>query len=160
FVLFAQGRSGSTLLGELLACHPDVVFADEILAAPVSSTYRRAASLRWRHPRHVVGFHVKIYHLTEVQHVADPGEWLGTMHSRGWRIVALQRENLLRQVLSNMTAQARDRYHERGAADDRAPLHVNPDDLVHWMRVRAETAAAERRALAGVPHLALRYEPD
>lgn len=160
FVLFAQGRSGSTLLGELLGCHPSVYFAGELLAAPVGSPRRRVDMVRWRHPRHVVGFHVKIYQLTDVQQVADPGAWLRAVHSRGWRVIALRRENLLRQVLSNMTALARERYHDRGATDDRQPLHVDPEDLLHWMRVRADAARQEEQALAGLPHVALGYESD
>ena len=37
FILFAQGRTGSTLLGDLLRSHADVYFGDEILSTEVTS---------------------------------------------------------------------------------------------------------------------------
>jgi hypothetical protein len=35
FLIYGQGRSGSTLLGELLGSHPQVCFADEVLRGRV-----------------------------------------------------------------------------------------------------------------------------
>jgi hypothetical protein len=160
FVLFAQGRTGSTLLGDLLGAHPDVFFAHEILEQPVRSPRLKTAWLRGRHARHAVGFHVKIYQLTGAQGIADPGAWLRGMSSRGWRVVALRRHNLLRHVLSNMTAQAADRYDDRSGAPAPVRLHVDADHLLHWMGKREQVGLDEDRALVGVPHLALTYETD
>jgi hypothetical protein len=160
FVLFAQGRTGSTLLGDLLGDHPEVFFGHEIFQQPVRSTRWELAWLQGRHARHVVGFHVKIYQLTDVQGVADAGAWLRRLHRRGWQVIALRRENLLRHVLSNMTALAADRYSDRSGQPGPGKLHVDPDHLVHWMGVREQVGRAEERALEGIPHLALTYEHD
>lgn len=162
FILFAQGRTGSTLLGDLLRSHSKVYFGDEILSTKVSSPRWTAERLRWRHARHAVGFHVKIYQLTDDQGVADPGAWLRGMHSHGWRVISLRRKNLLRHVLSNMTAQAANRYEERAGSTDRVRIrpHVDPGDLVHWMGVRAGVGAREAAALDGIQDLALTYETD
>lgn len=162
FILFAQGRTGSTLLGDLLRSHPTVYFGDEILHAKVGSPTWTAERLRWRHPRHAVGFHVKIYQLTQDQCVADPGAWLHRMQRRGWRVIALRRDNLLRHVLSNMTAQAANRYEERSDMVERVRVrpHVDPAELLHWMTVRRQVGADEAAALAGVEHLPLSYEHD
>jgi hypothetical protein len=160
FVLFAQGRTGSTLLGELLGSHPDVFFANEIFQVRVRSTRLHAAWLPARHARHVVGFHVKIYQLTDLQRVADPGAWLRGIHGRGWQVIALRRTNLLRHVLSNMTAMAADRYSDRSGATAAAKLHVDPDHLIEWMGKRKQVGLDEEHALDGVPHLALTYEDD
>ena len=160
FVLFAQGRTGSTLLGELLGSHPQVVYADEILRARVRSTRLWVEGRRRRHPGKVFGFHVKIYQLTDVQGVRDPGRWLAGMHRHGWAVVALRRRNLLRHVLSNMAIAASGTVHDRGGSTRAGGLTVDPAELVHWIGVREGVGAAERRALAGVPHVALTYEDD
>jgi LPS sulfotransferase NodH len=162
FVVFAQGRTGSTLLGDLLRSHPEIYFADELLAAPVRSPRFTAARTRWRHARHAVGFHVKIYQLSDVHGISDAGGWLRRMHRHGWRVVALRRENLLRQVLSNMTAQLTNRYEDRSGEGEfvRVRPHVDPDELLHWIGVRAAVGADEAAALDGVPHLSLTYERD
>jgi hypothetical protein len=160
WLLFAQGRTGSTLFGELLGSHQEVVFADEILEARVRLPRLWVEGRRRRHPAKVFGFHVKIYQLTDVQGVADPGAWLARMHRSGWRVLALHRRNTLRHVLSNMTIAATGTVHDR-TGDERSPaLTVDPDELVHWMRVRTAVRDAEGAALAHVPHELFVYEDD
>jgi hypothetical protein len=160
YVLFAQGRTGSTLLGELLGSHPDVVFADEILRAKVQSTWLWTEGRRRRQPEKVFGFHVKIYQLTDVQGIADPASWLGTMHRRGWRVIALRRRNLVRHVLSNMAITATGTVHDRSGEGRRDPLRVDPAELVHWVRLREQVGRDEQAALRDVPHLSFIYEDD
>jgi LPS sulfotransferase NodH len=162
FVLFAQGRTGSTLLGDLLRSHPEIYFADELLGSALRSPRLAAARTRWRHARHAVGFHVKIYQLSDVQGITDAGRWLRGMHRHGWRVIALRRENLLRQVLSNMTAQLTNRYEDRAGEGEfvRVRPYVDPEELLHWIGVRAAVGADEAAALDGIPHLSLTYERD
>lgn len=162
FVVFAQGRTGSTLLGDLLRSHPQIYFGDELLASAVRSPRLTAARTRWRHARHAVGFHVKIYQLSDVQGISDAGGWLRGMHRHGWRVIALRRENLLRQVLSNMTAKVTNRYEDRSGEGEfvRVRPYVDPEELLHWIGVRAAVGADEAAALEGVPHLSLSYERD
>jgi hypothetical protein len=38
--------------------------------------------------------------------------------------------------------------------------YVNPDELLHWIGVRARVGSDEAAALDGVPHLSLTYERD
>jgi LPS sulfotransferase NodH len=160
FVLFAQGRTGSTLLGELLGSHPDVYFADEILAEPVASVDRALADLARGHSQDVVGFHVKIYQLTDTQGVGDVGAWLRGVVADGWRLITLRRDNLLRQVLSNLAADAAGRFHDRSGGATDVRLRVDPSVLVHWMEVREQVGAAEDAALGDLPRLSLAYERD
>ena len=77
-------------------------------------------------------------------------------------MISLRRENLLRHVLSNMTAQAANRYEERAGSANRVRIrpHVDPSELEHWMSVRANVGAREAAALDGVKHLSLSYEKD
>jgi LPS sulfotransferase NodH len=160
FVVFAQGRTGSTLLGDLLRSSPDVFFGDEILARRVRSTRLAAERMRLRHARHAAGFHVKIYQLTDVQGVDDVGGWLRSMRRGGWRVIALRRENVLRHVLSNVAAISANRYDDRSGSPAPVKLDVDVADLLTWMRRRVALAADEATALTGVEHLALSYEQD
>ncbi|MBV9873069.1 MAG: hypothetical protein JO214_20840 [Frankiaceae bacterium] len=161
FLLFAQGRTGSTLLGDLLDQHPAIHFGHEILAEPVRSPRSTIERLRFRHARHVVGFHVKIYQLTDQQGIANVRGWLRNLSRCGWQVISLRRENVLRHVLSNITAIERDSYHDRsGAGADRGAVMVDIPDLLHWMNRRIELAADEAAALADVPHHPLTYEHD
>ena len=160
FILFAQGRTGSTLLGELVSSHPQVLFADEILRAKVPATRLWAEAQRRHRPDLVFGFHVKIYQLTDVQGVRDPAAWLRRMHSHGWRLIVLRRRNLLRHVLSNMTITATGTVHDRSGSARATGLTVDPGELVYWMRQREQVGAAEAAAVQDLPHLALTYEDD
>jgi hypothetical protein len=160
FVLFAQGRTGSTLFGELLASHPDVFFADEILRAKVAAPSLWVAGQRRRHGRRVYGFHVKIYQLSDVQGLHDAGRWLGQMHDRGWKILTLRRRNLLRHVLSNMTIEATGTVHDRSGTAGHRQLHVDPQHVLHWIGIREQVGRDEQQALGDVPHEAFVYEDD
>jgi LPS sulfotransferase NodH len=160
YVVFAQGRTGSTLLGDLIGSHPAAMFADEILQAKVVSTRAWVEGQRRGHASKVFGFHVKIYQLTDVQGVRDPARWLRDLHTRGWRVVALRRRNLLRHVLSNMAITATGVTHHRTSDASRELLTVDPAELLHWMQQRERVGGQEREALDGVPHVALTYEDD
>lgn len=164
FVIFAQGRSGSTLLADLLNSHPEVVCDDEIL------TFRRHWPARYAHACSVGhratawGFKVKVYQLTQNQRMVHPGDFLHQLHDRGWKILHLQRRNLLRQALSSMVAELRGGlYHQPTAAGSgraTAAVHIDPDELVRRCRERERFVEEESRALDGLPYLHLRYEDD
>jgi hypothetical protein len=163
FVLYAQGRSGSTLLGELLGSHDDVLFADEVLGRRVRHTQRYVDGLR-KSPaarRRVYGFHVKVYQLSDTQLVADPREWLADCVARGWKVVYLRRRNYIRQALSNMTRREMNTSHFRtGDGLARPRLRIEPELFRQLVENRAITTEWEAATLAGIPHVAVEYERD
>ncbi len=160
FLIFGQGRSGSTLLGSLLSSHPAVHFADEVLYDRVRAPGSWIEGGRRQHPDHVYGIHVKIYQLREEHGIDDVAGWLGQMADRGWRIIHLRRENLLRHVLSNLLITARGTTHSLDGSDAVPHVTVDVADLVHWMHVRAGLRAEEAAALHGLEHLTVTYETD
>ena len=160
FLVFAQGRTGSTLLGNLLSCHPDVHFADEVLHDTVRFPELWVEGGRRRHPRAVYGVHVKIYQAREQHGIADVGAWLHRMHDDGWKVVFLHRENVLRHVLSNAIARARGSFHERTSDVTVPQVSVQVPVLLQFMEQRLGLAVDERRALTGVPHETVSYEKD
>lgn len=160
FLIFAQGRSGSTLLADLLNSHPDVYCADEILTWKRRDPARYAKACSVGHRCGTYGFKVKIYQLTEAQEITAPNAWLRDMHADGWSVLHLQRTNVLRQALSSMVAEQRSVYHEEGAGSEPQPVLIDIDDLFARTRRRVTTIEDEVAALDGVPHEAFVYEDD
>lgn len=160
FLVFAQGRSGSTLLTDLLNSHPQIFCADEILTFHRRSPALYAHACSVGHRAKAYGFKVKIYQLTEAQGLKEPGEFLRQMHASGWKIAHLQRRNVLRQALSAMVAEQRDVYHLGIGVAGPQPVHIDVDNLLWRADQRRGFCAAEEAALAGVPHMRLTYEDD
>lgn len=159
-IVYAQGRSGSTLLGDLLGCHPEIVYEDEILYDPVRFPRAFVLAQRARHPRSWYAFHVKPYQLSEDQRVADQARWLRSMARLGWRIVHLRRTNLVHQVLSNARAQAAGTYHARHPGQRLGPIEVDPAAVLEHVGRRYRMWSIEDDALAGLRHVSLIYEDD
>ena len=92
FIIFGQGRSGSTLLVDLLNSHPAIYCDDEILMYKVifPKTYVKARSVSSK--KHVYGFKVKIYQLWH-QNILDSHKFLFHFYKSGWKILYLKRGN-------------------------------------------------------------------
>ncbi|MEQ1759412.1 MAG: hypothetical protein ABL986_13910 [Vicinamibacterales bacterium] len=160
FVIFAQGRSGSTLLTSTLNAHPEIACKKEILGLPrlrpltyIENEARKAA------PRHF-GFHVKCYQLAKWQRVRDLQPFLRQLDAHGWKIIYLLRENVFEQAVSNIYAEHVGQYHflkDAGAARPTLP-HVDPNSLLARMRDRMTFRSWEQSALLNLPHLALSYD--
>lgn len=161
FVVFAQGRSGSTLLTDLVNSHPDIFCDDEVLTFPRRWPERYVAALSVGQRRPVWGFKVKIYQLTEAQGMDEPGRFLRELHRRGWQVVHLRRRNVVRQALSSMVAEARGGlYHQASGAGRAGDVTIDVEDLLRRARQRVDFGEQEADALRGIPHLALVYEDD
>jgi len=162
FVIFAQGRTGSTLLTSTLDTHPQIACRDEILGLPRAMPLRFVENAARASGAKAFGFHVKIYQLTSWQRVDDVGDWLAVLHRRGWKILYLRRENLLRHVVSNVFAEAAGAYHYRtdGAGGRPDKITLPQTQLRAGIDGRRRNLAAERAALDGLDHLELIYEQD
>ena len=162
FVIFAQGRTGSTLLTSTLDAHSQIACRDEILGLPRAMPQRFVENAARGSGARAFGFQVKIYQLTSWQRVDDVGGWLAAMRDRGWKILYLRRENLLRHVVSNVFAEAAGTYHHRdGTQTSRQERIMLPvERLRAGIEGRRRNLSAERAALAGLEHLELVYERD
>ncbi|MFQ5507961.1 MAG: hypothetical protein ACE5FN_01350 [Leptospirillia bacterium] len=162
FVVFAQGRTGSTLLASLLSAHPQVFCDREILSTTALFPRRVIHGRALRHAGSAYGFKLKVYHLTLRQKLADPRPFVERLHGEGWRIIYLYRANLLRQVVSLRVADRRATYHLRKgeAGPDLSGLTVDCRKLIGDMGWRKDRLAEEERVLEGLEHLTLNYEAD
>ena len=160
FCIFAQGRTGSTLLTSLLDSHPDIRCEDEILRRP------RLAPLRFldresRGREAAFGFHLKPYHLTRFQRAPDPGVFLRRLADEGWSFVHLTRVDIVAHVFSTVYAK-RHGWHRRDAAraDAEDPIEVDPARFVRKAEKRRRWLECERAALEGLPAFPISYEDD
>jgi hypothetical protein len=143
FLLYGQARAGGNLLGSLLASHPSVHMAPELLASPGRRPERALERERRRHRGRHVGVRAEADHL--LGHGLRPASWLAQASARGWLVVHVERRDTLRHVLASM----------------RRPLFaVDPAQLLADMEHRAALCRAERADLRGVEHLTVCYEDD
>lgn len=158
FVIFCQGRTGSSLLRSLLNSHPAVRCEGEILADPVADPINFLAETARSSAKAVFGFKVKIYQLTDAQNV-DPKAFLSDLRDRSYRIIYLRRNNLLRHAISNTFAEARKSYHDRSTGP-RPSLTVDPEQILGVMQRRQQHLDNEALVLEGFEYLTLEYEKD
>lgn len=163
FVVLSRGRTGSTLLLDLLRCHPLVHCDGEILSyrllvtSPEELLRSRAALF----PSRAYGFKLRPAHY-QTQRIRDPGAFFAALLKEGWRLVHLTRRNVLRVALSRL-ALAQTRIVHRKVGDrpvDAAHIHVRSDDLFSLLAEVERETQTERELLASIPHISLTYEED
>lgn len=167
-LIFGQGRTGSTLLEDLL-CSTDL-FArhGELLGKRASRVRYPVAflkgSARRRQSKNFV-CHVKPDHLTIYRERAgarpvDVKTFLQSIVSDGFKIIYIRRSNRLAQFLSERVAQARGRYHKRDDQPETQRVIVDRQQLVRFAAWRKERDVDEASALNGLDFIEVEYERD
>lgn len=160
FMIFAQGRSGSTLLTSTLDRHPDIRCDDEILIVPRALPRRFVEIAARQAPAQAYGFHVKITQLHAWQRIHDISGFLRDMEENGWQIIYLWRDNLLRQAVSNVFAEAAGTYHMDGSQNRPASVVLPLNRLAFEMEWRTQLREAEKVAVQGRNVFEIIYERD
>lgn len=167
-IIFGQGRTGSTLLEELLsntgsfASYGELIGASgKTVADPVRYIEGHA---RLRAKQNFI-CHVKIYHLTEDRTRSrvtpvNPAMFLGEMARRNYRFIYLRRENFIRHAISNIVAETKGRWHKSDDRRETIKVTVRKEKLVQEVMARTRFAPQERAALTGLPHFEVVYERD
>lgn len=169
YVIFGQGRTGSTLLVRLLQSHPQLQCDGEMLHPRALSKYRSRwlrAFLRyfpepfvlWRASRSdkpAYGFKL-LY-----RHVVFPARLLFCLRWLGWKIIHIQRRTLFDVALSRKVAQTTKHWsdHDASTPED---LHLtfSPEEFLDQMQWSVNILRQEVRALRGIPHIPVVYEDD
>ena len=164
FVIFAQGRTGSTLLASLLNSHPEVFCDEEILdhrkCFPRAFIRGRCAISNAR----VYGFKLKIYHIREAQNISDTKQFVLGLSNSGWKIIYLRRLNIFRHALSDVFlnyrhATSKGAHHMKSNGPlNLKRLYVDCDNLLHFMMVREAIMDEEKELLTNIPHISVTYE--
>ena len=163
FIIFGTGRSGSTLLVDMLRSNPQIHCDNELfhrkLVNPFSLIERRAHMF----DAIAYGFKCLTYQIYEVLGYTNHQEFIDTLHQLGYKIIYLRRDNTLMQALSNMYARYRNIYHTKAnkrVSGHTSKINVDFEVLDDWMQRLDEQKTFEQTLLRDVPHLNVSYEAD
>ncbi|WP_156801044.1 hypothetical protein [Oceaniovalibus guishaninsula] len=107
------------------------------------------------------GFHLKPIHVTRLQGQPDPHLFLNDLTRQGWRLIHLQRRDLVAQVFSVIYAAHAGRYHfTNDRRDEDRPLAIKPKRFVRKLRAWNDMRELEQRAIRGLDAIDLSYEGD
>lgn len=162
-VIFAQGRTGSTLLEDLLCSSGYFSKNGELLNSKIREVWDPAKYViglsRWKNRNFI--FHVKVYHLTKDRNYpVDPARFLQSLIEDGWNIIYLRRKNKVKHVLSNLVAEARGDYHKQNDEKEDIRVRVDCERFVDCLQKRQLYDDLERMALGNLPFLEAIYEED
>lgn len=165
FVIFGTGRSGSTLLVSLLNSNSNVFCDNEIYHRRVffPGLYRNARSLLGN--KEIYGFKCLTYHIGKILKVKreEQSDFLRKLSDEGYRIIYLQRENAVRQALSNLYARHRNQFHSNSTVmtkNEDKKMTVDLSEFNDWVEGLQRQSKREESLLDGIPHLKLFYERD
>jgi len=158
FVIFGRGRSGTSVLVNLLNSLPSVRCDGEILKAgvlfPFSHVLAKCADSR----SSIYGCKILSYQIKQVQPISDKEGFVRRLYDNGFKILYLKRENLVNHALSNIRARKYG-FHKRGSQKlHHDKVTVDTDELLTWIRSSEMLDHYESLLLKDVPHLPLTYE--
>ena len=161
FVIYGRGRSGSTLLTDLLNQSEDIYCDTEIFNRPVANPKRFLSHREVIFNKPVYGFKLLSYQLRDFIRPSDAQEFLKDLvEEQGYKVIYIGRENLLRQTLSKHYARFRNTWHEKNSTGDRPKFEVDTAQLLKELYEGKQLDDYERETLKGIPHISVKYERD
>ncbi len=163
-MIFGQGRSGSSLLEDLLCATGYFERNGEVLTTRLTEVRHPLAYLNGRAKasgaNHFV-CHVKINHLTSSRkRPVDPHAFLEACDNDGWQLVFLRRNNLVLQAFSNFVARQRGRFQKLNDSAEELKLTLDLDHFERSVNDRLRLRTWEDAALVGRSALQVEYERD
>ncbi|NNC83202.1 MAG: hypothetical protein HKN79_06465 [Flavobacteriales bacterium] len=163
-VIFAQGRTGSTLLEDLLKNTGHFAGGGELLgkANPeVSFPYLYVSGRSHLDTEKHFVFHLKIDHLIKNSYAdISARQFLQKLYLDGWQIIYLHRKNKLDQYLSNKIARSRNGFEKVDETPESFHLRCNTEELLRTVRGRLLLDQWEQKALEGLEYLHIDYAQD
>lgn len=169
FIIFAQIRTGSNLLRNLLNSHPEVYCDGEIfwdasnkLIKKVSFPHLymngRSINISFQKMKKIYGCNIKINHIMQGSEYIN---FLSILYQKGWKIVYINRLNILRQSLSELIALNRDIWLvKQGQEYPMNKTYINCKQLIKTINSNQNYYDQEQKLLENVPHLKIIYEQD
>lgn len=170
FVVFAQGRTGSSVLVDLLNSHPQIKCMGEILNPNFRIGNNSYGYMVW-FPRWFInglsklnnagsfGFKVKIYQIDKQPFIGSTREFMDYLEANNWKLIYLYRENVFEHALSTIVAEMTSTYHLKNEMKvDKFKLDL--DRLVYLMRERETFRNREVEELEGRSYFTIEYNND
>lgn len=169
FVLVAHGRSGSTLFFDLISQHPDYDKAQrpenaEVLARKSFFPYLYLEYLSFRSSAKLFGVHIKVFdHLEKINNIYSPIDqvvFFNRLVKKGWKIIYIKRENILKIALSILVAAKRRKWSVKSTEElaNHSLLSIDTSQLLRCMQITQLRQMRELNAISHVEFLPLMYE--
>lgn len=159
FLIFGRGRSGSTLLQDLLNNHPFIHCQDEILRHPTYSLKFKIKYYESTHQKPVYGFKLLTYQCTDVHKIKNINAFLRNLSSDGYKLIYLERENIVHQAFSCVNAFQSGTFHNRtSTVQGFSPVEVPVEKIHMWINILSRRKSIEQDALKDLDFLHVFYE--
>ncbi|NQY15355.1 MAG: hypothetical protein HRT81_16090 [Henriciella sp.] len=161
--IFAQGRTGSTLLENLIVSTGLFSGYGEILSADYSELVMPFNYLNGLANATDNNFicHIKIHHLTsDRMRPLDYMQFLKRMKAQGWQFIFLERENLVEHVLSSHVAYHRNAYHNFTDKAEQFKIDFDPNFFAGVVADRRGYRQIEEEVMKVIDPIRVSYERD
>ena len=161
-VIFSTGRSGSTLLVELLNCYPSVHCDAELLKRKLVDPFKLIEARAGITNADIYGFKLLSYQLRDIQtSIQDKKAFLNELHNKGYKTIYLYRENKLLQSISVIRAMTQCKWHSNKVqSSSNKKITLDIEVLKKTLKGLESLAIFEQKMLEDIPHLSLCYEYD
>lgn len=169
FVIYTRGRTGSTVLTDLLNSHPEMYCDYEIFntfndTTPVRYPLKYIDSCSKRatlNKKSVYGFKVKIEQLKNEQGYKDIGRLLKSAEDAGWKMIYLRRVNIFNHAVSGMIANQTKVFHLKNKNEAlQQKIKIDVGLLLGIMNYFEELGKLEEDSLRSLSYITVSYEDD
>ena len=162
FLILSSGRSGSTLLENILASNPNIHCEGELLRGKNFNPKKVIQLSEQSSPNTIFGFKLLTYQLLEIQTaIPDKKNFLHYLVNNGYKIIYLERSNSLLQALSVLYAMQRNVWHYKQDTDVKTfKIKLNPEKLSNTVLDFEAFKVKEKQLLENIPYLYINYEED
>lgn len=164
FVIFTSGRSGSTLLVDLINSNPNIQCDLELLKRRVAFPISLVRSFEQQSEKPIYGWKLLSYQLLNVQTgIKDKKQFFESLiHDEDYKLIYLTRNNKVKQALSIIYAFYRGKWHNKEGSTQKASkqFELDPKIFHHFLQEVEILDAFEKEIIADVPHLYISYEND
>lgn len=167
FIIFGQGRTGSTLLVNLINCAENVYCDGEIFGTeyPFDIWHKRLyMKLRSKaFKQKTYGCRIKIYELYKHQGMSTDESiaFINTLAKDGWKIIHLTRTNKFRQCLSSLVAEERNVYHRQDNGEEVLDqITLDESQVLFRINWLLKFDSEEDKALEEIDVCSINYEVD
>ena len=168
FIILAHYRTGSTLLADLLRYHPEIFIDGEVFYPFATSYFKKVlfphiylSQQASKYPCQFYGFDLKIDQLivSLSRFHQTPIKFINNLYKNDWKIIYLQRNNLLPKAISNLIANTRKKWHDTPQEPlAKEPVYIDCQKLIEYLQWDEKMLIKEQRIIDKLPYLQLTYE--
>lgn len=162
FVIFTSGRSGSTLLVDLLNSSPSIQCDGELLKRRVAFPHTLVHKFEQQTASPIYGFKLLSYQLLNVQTgIKEKQAFLDQLtQEQNYQLIHLSRNNKAKQALSIIYAFYRGQWHNQTGSKQKVAkrFELSPEVYLFFLRELEVLEAFEQASVKDRAHLSLSYE--